>query len=301
MPSLRNRALLLAVLSGWGAQPARAFFGIGDAAFVTVVANPADDAHWTAELANLARQIAALEATVARVESLRVYAGDPRAAAAGAGSLQPILQSVAGLNADGATAGDLRVAWEGGTSGQHDTATLALLQGTGAGGTMQVFGQTQSRDLSRYAGLAAEQDLTGQARGQIDQEQAARAAIARALIQAWSDYQAAQTESQKQAGLTKIQQLQAQSEVLAARRRALLDDLALADRQAGMRAQVRIRADDESALAESAGLAASAGTRIQAADAQRWATLGKSANPAPAPDYSALKIWTTADTEGGGP
>jgi len=298
MSPWRNRALLLVLLAGSGTHPASAFFGVGDAAFVTVVANPADDAHWTAELANLARQIAALDATVERVESLRVYAGDPRVAASGAGTLQPILQSVAGLNADGATAGELRVDWEGRTSGQQNTVTLALLEGTGAGGTMPVFGQTQSRDLSRYADLAAEQDLTGQARGQIDQEQAARAAIAQALIAAWSDYQAAQTESQKQAGLTKIQQLQAQSDVLAARRRALLDDLALADRQAGTRAQVRLRADDESALAESAALAASAGTVIQAADAQRWATLQKSVNPAPAPDYSALKVWTTADTEG---
>jgi hypothetical protein len=272
---------------------------VGDAALVTVVANPADDAHWTAELADLARQVSALQATVDHVAALELYAGDPRVAAAGVGSLQSSLQAVVGLSAAVDTAGDLAVGWSGQTAGQQSAATVLLLDrtGVGANGTMQVFGQAQPRDLSRYAGLAADQDLTGKARAQIGEEQAARSAMTDALAQAWRDFQAAQTESEKQAILTKIQHLQAQSQVLEARRRGLLDDLALSDRQNFTQERVRARAADESSLAESAVLATAAAARVQTAEAQRLATLQKLPTP-PVADYSGLQLWTTADTDG---
>jgi hypothetical protein len=289
----RILAAAAALLSG-GASRCPAFLGVGDAAFVTIVANPADDAHWVAELADLARQLAALQATVDHVAALQVYAGDPRAAAAGIGSLQPLLQSVAGLTAEGGTAGELAATWSGQTAGQQNAATVALLQQNGVDGTMQVFGQSQPRDLSRYAGFAADQTVSVQVRAQIGQEQAARSALAEALTAAWADFQRAQTESEKQAILTKLQHLQAQSQVLEARRRGLLDDLALADRQSRTAERVQAGAADESALAESSVLASAEAARVQAAQTQRLATLQK-APSATVPDYSSLKVWSTAD------
>ncbi len=303
MKALGSRVCGAAALACLGAPPCAAFLGLGDAAFVTVVANPADEAHWVSELADLTRQLAAVEATLEHVAALRSYAGDPRAAAAGVGSLQPILQAVVGVNAGGATAADLADGWNAQTPEQRNSATVVLLGRTGAGanGTMQVFGQAQSRDLSQYAALAARQDATAQVRIQIGEEQAARSAMTEALVQAWRDYPGAQTESEKQAILTKIQQLQAQSQLLDGRRRALLDDLALADRQDQTQAQVGARAADESAVAESSALAADATARLDAAQAQRWATLQKSSTPLPTPDYADLRVWTTADAAGAGP
>jgi hypothetical protein len=165
---------------------------------------------------------------------------------------------------------------------------------------MSVFGQASARDGALYLGAAAQAAATAQARGQVAQEQAARAAVAAGLTAAWARFRGAATESAKQAILTEISQLQSQSAVMDARRRALLDDLDLADRQERTLARVRAEADDESRLAESSQLGAAVTARAQGAEAQRLATLQQAPAPPAAPDYSGLKVWTTADA-GGGP
>ena len=85
---------------------------------------------------------------------------------------------------------------------------------------------------------------------------------------------------------------------MASRRRAVLDDLDLADRQDRTAASVRSRAADEADLAASSVLAADLKSRAQGAEAQRMATLQKTP-PAPrAADYSGVRLWTTADAGG---
>jgi hypothetical protein len=163
---------------------------------------------------------------------------------------------------------------------------------------MQVFGQTQPRDPSIYAGLAQDANASGQIRGQIAGEQSARASVAAELALAWVRFRAATTESGKQAILSEISQLQAQDQVMDTRRRAMLDDLDLSDRQARTDANVRSKAADEQLLAESAVLNADAASRAQAAEAQRMATLQKQAPAATAADYSGIRLWTTADAGG---
>jgi len=122
-----------------------------------------------------------------------------------------------------------------------------------------------------------------------------------ALDQSWSDFQDAPTESRKQAILTKISHLEAQGQALDARRRALLDDLDLADRERATVSETRTRAADEAALAESAALAGTVAARVQAAEAQRLATLAKGQQAAAPADYSGLKLWTTADASASSP
>ena len=82
------------------------------------------------------------------------------------------------------------------------------------------------------------------------------------------------------------------------RRRALLDDLELSDRQDRTTAGTISKAADEQLLAESALLNASASGRAKDAEAQRMSTLRKQAPPAAASDYSGLRMWTTADAGG---
>ena len=146
--------------------------------------------------------------------------------------------------------------------------------------------------------LAQDADASGQLRGQISAEQSARASVASELALAWGQFRAATTESGKQAILAEISQLQAQNQVMDARRRAMLDDLDLSDRQARTDAAVRSKAADEQLLAESALLKADAASRVQGAEAQRMATLQKQAQAAPAADYSGIRLWTTADAGG---
>ena len=122
--------------------------------------------------------------------------------------------------------------------------------------------------------------------------------VASALALAWSQFRSATTESGKQALLSEISQLQSQNQVMDTRRRALLDDLELSDRQDRTTAGTVSRAADEQLLAESALLNASASGRARDAEAQRMATLQKQAAPASANDYSGLRMWTTADAGG---
>jgi len=82
------------------------------------------------------------------------------------------------------------------------------------------------------------------------------------------------------------------------RRRAMLDDLALSDRQERNGAAVREKAADERMLAESALLNADVEGRARTAEAQRLGTLQKSPPALPAPDYSGIRLWTTADAGG---
>jgi hypothetical protein len=292
------RALAAALLLASAARPARAFLGFGDTSFVTVIANPAEAANWASELERLNSELAAAQGTLQTVGDLRAYAGDPRAAVAALRDLQEITGAISQLSAGGQTDADLLRAWQALGATQRLLSAAALLQSSGAGATMQVFGQTLPRDPSIYAALAQDADASGQLRGQISAEQSARASVASELALAWGQFRAATTESGKQAILAEISQLQAQNQVMDARRRAMLDDLDLSDRQARTDAAVRSKAADEQLLAESALLKADAASRVQGAEAQRMATLQKQAQAAPAADYSGIRLWTTADAGG---
>ena len=280
---------------------AHAFLGIGDVSFVTVVANPAEAANWAAELERLNDQLAAARGTLQTVGDLRAYAGDPRAAVAALRDLQAITGEINRLEGGAQTDADLLGAWQAMGSSQRLLGAAALLDASGAGSAMRVFGQAQARDPSLYAGLAQRADASGRLRDQIAGEQSARASVSSELALAWSQFRASTTESAKQAVLAEISQLQSQSQVMDARRRAILDDLDLSDRQERTRAAVSSKAQDESLLAESALLNADLAAREQGAQAQRLATLRKTVTPAPAPDYGQVRLWTTADAGGASP
>jgi hypothetical protein len=166
---------------------------------------------------------------------------------------------------------------------------------------MSVFGQVQPRDASLYTDLAMGAGASAAVHGQIASEQSARALVASELAIAWLAFRAATNESAKQAILSEISQLQTQNQVMDTRRRALLDDMDVADRQAGAEASARGRASDEQLLAESALLNSGASARAQGSEAQRLATLAKAQAAPAAADYSGLRLWTTADTGGDSP
>ncbi len=281
------------------AGPCRAFLGFADTSFVTVIANPAEAANWAAELEKLDAQLSAASGTLQKVGDLRAYAGDP----AGAVRLVPDLASLSleagALSAGGRTASDLREAWQ--ASGHGAQETNSLLEASGAGQTMSVFGQAVPRDAALYLALAREAATAGTLHGQIGAEQRARSAVSAELASAWARFKAATTESHKQAILSEVVELQAQNQVLDARRRALLDDLQIADREDRAASTARSRASDEELLAESALLSRDAASRAQGSESSRLATLAKTSRPKPAPDYSGLRLWTTADTGGAAP
>ncbi len=292
------RAVGAGLALAFAALPARAFLGFGDTSFVTVIANPAEAANWASELERLNEQLAAANGTLQTVGDLRAYAGDPKAAVAALRDLQEITAALGQLSAGAQTDADLLRAWQAEGAAQRLQDAAALLQGTGSGSTMQVFGLAQARDPSIYAGLARDAAASGQLRSQVSGEQSARADIASELALAWARFRSATTESGKQAILAEISQLQSQNQVMDTRRRALLDDVDLSDRQARTDAAVRTRAADEQLLAESALLNADASGRAEGAQAQRLATLQKAAPAASQPDYSGIRLWTTADAGG---
>jgi hypothetical protein len=298
-PAARSaRHGLAAVLVLCCAHSARAFLGIADTSFVTVIANPAEAADWASELERLNDQLETARSSLQTVNDLRSYAGNPGAAVAALGDLQEITGAINALSSGGQTDADLLQAWKALGAAQRLADAATLLQSAGAGATMQVFGQPQARNAALYAGFAQDMNSSGQIRGQIAGEQTARGSVASELALAWTRFREATTESQKQAILAEISQLQSQNQVMDTRRRAILDDLDLSDRQARADAGVRSRATDEQMLAESALLNADARTRAQAAEAQRLATLQRLPPPAAAPDYSGIRLWTTADTGG---
>ena len=282
-------------------EPARAFLGIADTSFVTVIANPAEAADWASQLERLSQQLEAAESTLQTVEQLRAFAGDPRAAVAALADLGDVSGVVAELAGAEQTEDDLLKAWQALGEAAQAAKAAALLTAAGPGTTMEVFGQTQPRDPGLYADLARAVQAAGGIRGQIAQEQAGRRSVASELALAWSRFRSATTESEKQAILAEIGQLQSQDEVMGARRRALLDDLELSDRQERARSGVRDRAADEQALAESALLNAGDEGRVRAAETQRVATLQKTAAPPVRPDYTGLRLWTTSDADPGPP
>ncbi len=289
-----GRALAAALLALLAACPARGFLGIADTSFVTVIANPAEAANWAAELERLNDQLETARNTLQTVSELRAYAGDPRAAVGALSDLSEITGAIAALSSGGQTQADLLKAWQAMAGAQRLGEAAALLQKS-AGATMQVFGEEQPRDPGLYARFARDADASQRIRGQIASEQSARGSVAAQLALAWSQFKAAPTESSKQAILAEISQLQSQDQVMGARRGAILDDLALSDRQARNDAGVRSRAADERSLAESALLNANVEERARGAEAQRAATLQKAAAPPATPDYSGMRLWTTAD------
>jgi len=280
------------------ASSARAFLGIADTSFVTVIANPAEAANWAAEIEKLSDQLGAARETLETVAQLRAYAGDPRAAAGALSDLSAITAVIGELSAGGQTQADLLRAWQALGAAQRGLDAAALLASAGSGSTMQVFGQARARDPGLYAGLAADTGTSQAVRGQIANEQAARSSLAAELALAWVRFRAAPTESSKQAILAEISQLQAQNQVMDTRRRAILDDIAVADRLERTEAGVRSLAADEQGLAESAALNSAVEGRARGAEAQRMSTLQKTAPPRPQPDYSGLRLWTTADSGG---
>ena len=290
------RAVSLAALCA--ALPAQGFLGVGDTSFVTVIADPAEAANWAAELGNLVNQLSAARGSLQTLVELRTFAGDPLAAVAALRDLSEITSAIGGLSSGAQTEADLIRAWQAMGEAQRLGNAEALLQSAGSGGTMEVFGQPEQRDARRYSRLAQEVESSLQIRGQVTDEQAARVSVAAELAMAWSQFKAATTESSKQAILSEISQLQSQNQLMDTRRRALLDDLSLADRQDKDDAAVRSGAADEQLLAESALLNASVEGRVQSAESGRLATLQKTAPAPPAPDYAGLKLWTTADAGG---
>ena len=274
---------------------ARCFLGVADTSFVTVIANPAEAANWASELEALNNQVAAARGTLATVTELRSFAGDPRAAVAAVSDLSGISSQIGSLTSGAQTEADLLRAWEALGSAQRLQAAASLLGSTGSGATMRVFGQQVPRDPSLYGRLAQDSADEAGIRSQIASEQATRSTVAAGLIAAWAQFRAATTESEKQSILAEISQLEAQNQVMETRRRAVLDDLALSDRQNATDAGVRSKAADERMLAESALLNAGASGRAQAAETQRETTLQKSPAPTAQADYSGLRLWTTAD------
>jgi hypothetical protein len=291
----RGLAFLLLLCA---APSARAFLGVADTSFVTVIANPAEAANWASELERLNDQLSAAKGTLQTVSDLRSYAGNPAAAVAALRDLREITAAINALSSGAQTDADLLRAWEALGAAQRMSSAAALLQSTGAGTAMQVFGQPQPRNAAFYSGFAQQTNSLGQIRGQVAAEQSTRTAVASELALAWVQFKAATTESQKQAILAEISQLQSQNQVMDTRRRAVLDDLDLSERQTRADSGVRSRAADEQLLAESALLNAAAASRAQDAEAQRVTTLQKSPPAAAAPDYSAIRLWTTADTGG---
>ena len=287
-------ALLLCCAAG----PARGFLGIADTSFVTVIANPAEAANWAAELEKLNGQLQAASQTLQTVGDLRAYAGDPRAAVAALGDLGDVAGAVGALSSGGQTGADLARAWQALGAAQRAAGAEALLSDSGPGGTMRVFGDERPRDAALYSRYAADAGTAQLARDQVAREQIGRASVAAELALAWVRFRGAATESAKQAVLAEISQLETQNQVMDTRRRALLDDLELSDRQGRTADAVRSRAADEELLAESSLLNASVEARAVDAQAQRMATLGKAPAPAPARDYSGIRMWTTADAGG---
>ncbi|HEY1765147.1 MAG TPA: hypothetical protein VGF85_09505 [Opitutaceae bacterium] len=300
-PSRRPAVWMAVALCVAGAKPARAFLGFADTSFVTVIANPAEAADWASQLESLSEQLAAAESTLQTVEQLRAFAGDPRAAVAALADLGDVSGVVAELTAGSQTEDDLRKAWEALSEAAQTAKAAALLAAAGPGTTMQVFGQTQSRNEGLYTDLARDVQAAEGVRGQIAQEQTGRRSVASELALAWSRFRSAATESDKQAILAEIGQLQSQDEVMGSRRRALLDDLELSDREERARTGARDRAGDEQALAESALLNAGVEGRLREAESQRIATLQKTAAAPDRPDYTGLRLWTTSDAAPGPP
>jgi hypothetical protein len=290
-----------ALLVFGAAHTASAFLGVADTSFVTVIANPAEAADWASELERLNDQLQTARSALQTVNDLRTYAGNPAAAVAAIRGLQEITGALNTLSSGGQTDADLLQAWRALGAAQRLSNAAALLQGAGAGTTMQVFGESQARNPALYAVFAQDASASGSIRAQISGEQTARTSVAAELALAWDQFRQATTESQKQAVLAEISQLQSQNQVMDTRRRAILDDLDLSDRQARATEGIRSRADDERMLAESALLSADAHARAQSAEAQRLETLRKLPQPAAAPDYSGIRLWTTADTEGPSP
>lgn len=297
-PTVVWRALAAAVIALGGTSRARCFLGVADTSFVTVIANPAEAANWASELEALNNQVAAARGTLATVSDLRAFAGDPRAAVAAISELSGISSQVGSLASGAQTEADLLRAWQALGAAERLQDAASLLESTGAGSTMRVFGQAVPRDPSLYDRLARDSAGSAGIRAQIASEQATRSSVAAELAAAWVQFKAAATESDKQAVLAEISQLEAQNQVMETRRRAVLDDLALSDRQNATDAGVRSKAADERMLAESAQLNASAAGRVQAAESQRTATLQKPLATASQADYSAMKLWTTADAGG---
>jgi hypothetical protein len=292
------RVLAIALMAVAAAPPARCFLGIADTSFVTVIANPAEAANWASELESLNQQLAEARGTLDTVDDLRAYVGDPRAAVAAVSDLAGVTAIVGELSSGAQTEADLVQAWQALGAARRLAAAASLLKSAGPGETMQVFGQAQPRDPSIYARLAQDSGASSGLRSQIADEQGARASVAAQLAQAWAQFRAAPTESSKQAILTEISQLQSQDQLMDARRRAALDDLALSDRQDRTDAGVRSKAADEQLLAESALLNSSEEGRVRVSEAQREATLQKPIPAPPQSDYDGIKLWTTADAGG---
>jgi hypothetical protein len=294
----RRAKLIAAALALFLAREARAFLGVADTSFVTVIANPAEAANWAVELERMSSQLATAQNTLQVAGELRTYAGDPKAAVAAVSDLGSVTGGAAAVASGVMTQADLAHSWQSlGQAGQA-SSEASLLQGSGSSSSMTVFGQQQDRDLSRYESFAADSASAQLLHGQVAKEQSVRNLVAAGLTSAWAQFRSATTESAKQSILTEISQLQSQDQVMSARRRALLDDLELSDRETSATAGARSTAADEQGLAESAQLNTAMASRVQGAETLRLSTLQKPPTSRPSSDYSGMKLWTTADAGG---
>ncbi len=295
---MNTRPIASACLAVALCSVSRGFLGFADTSFVTVIANPAEAANWAAELQRLNDQLAAATGTLRTVGELRAFAGDPKAAVGAVPGLEGISDQFALLAAGAKTDAQLLQAWQAMDASARRKGAADLLKESGAGVTMQVFGSERARDPSLYEALARGASSAAQLQGQIESEQAARYALASELTLAWGRFKRSTTESEKQAFLAEISQLQSQNQVMDTRRRAILDDLELSDRQDRASSGTREKSKDEQLLAESALLNDSAAVRARGAEDQRLATLRKPVPHGAVADYSALRLWSTADTGG---
>jgi len=283
----RSRAAV-ALFLACATPRAWAILGVGDVSFVTVVANPAEASNWIAQLNSLASQLDKLQQTEAQIELLRSQAGDPTEAAKLGEDLTGLLRQTDQLVAEPSDATAIQAANPG--------DILAMLSAVGLSSTIDVFGSVQRRDLEKYSDSATLQTSLSALRAQIALEQSNRERTQAAMESAWDLFRSAGTESQKQAALTRMEELAAENAIAADRRRALLDDEHLVSDQAQVAAEVEARADDEKWLAQGSALRTAQQRRVQAAETQRLNVINAALSPQGETDYGALKIWTLSDS-----
>ena len=279
-----------------------AVFGVGDTSFVTVIANPAEAANWANEIRNLEAQVTALRATLQEIQQVRTYAGDPRLAVQTPTGVPALLLDGEALLHQASTVSAVRDL----SPVKADDPALAQLVarlsgGLDAPGMMSVEGAPVPRDLSRYISAATAANTAQAISSQISGEQDIRRRTADDLGAAWSAFQQASTESQKQSALTRIAALEALERSSEGRRNAELADLSLSDRQDRAQATIAAVASDEQAQAQISSLQSQASGRSAAADAAARSIVAEAPDAPAARDYSGLKTWLPSDRTPVGP
>ena len=278
-------ALVLACIAA--GRPMAAFLGVGDVSLVTVVANPAEAANWAAQLQALQSQLTTLEGTLQEAETLRRYAGDPAAAARGSGEVDGFMTLVRSASGDPGSVGVLRAQLQG----QMDDSSISRSLGAG-GAQISYQGTTAPRDLARYRDWVVDAALVSGLQQGIAADQAAHAEALARLQAAWSRFQQAGTESEKQASLVHIAHVVGETEAMDAHRRALEADLSLSERNRALQDRIQAGADDEEISANVAVVAGKLAAQARSAESARLDALNRVGVQRQSPDYSSLRLWT---------